>query len=152
MIVLAALASYAYRSAAHDRDVEAEAKAEEWQSYERARTLETTGSVQGAYRLYDDLCQDGSFVHNNLPRREQPCIKATELADEISVSYEATMAALERYRAIHGVYPDDLSPVKDDIPLSATRAFAGMKLHTISDGGIGVETGMYSAETFRLEK
>lgn len=143
-VVVAAFAGYSY----HER----EAEAREWQVYDKARTLASLGDVQGSYRLYSHLCQDGQFVHGKVPRQEQPCIKATDLDIEIRASYEAAMAALERYRMLHGSYPADLSEVKDEIPINAMRAFSGLKLHRTKDGGIGIETGMYGPATFSLPK
>lgn len=146
LLIASAVAGYSYRSAVQDR----EAEAREWQVYDRARSLASQGNVQDSYRLYSHLCQDGQFVKGKVPRQDQPCIRSTDLDIEISFAYEAAMAALERHRMLHGSYPADLSQVKGDIPVSAMRAFAGLKLHRTTEGGIGIETGMYGPAKFSL--
>jgi hypothetical protein len=108
--------------------------------------------VQAAYRIYSHLCQDGSYVHKRVPRDEQPCIKATAFGQEIWASHKATVEAIEKYRAVHGKYPDDLSQVADQIPRESLRAFAGFKLRPQPTGIPAVITGVEITHTFSLAR
>lgn len=125
LLLALGLAIYSRSSAEKEQD----AKAREREIYDRAVAFEMHGNIQSAYRLYSHLCQDGSYVHADLPRNQQPCIRGSALADEIAASYKVTWQALKRYRHLHGKYPDELRQIESEIPPQALRAFVGFRLH-----------------------
>jgi hypothetical protein len=135
--------------------------------YARALQYEATKRFRDEYAIQHFFCNSDPPLSQ--AQLDHACDRSGAVGTRVDAAYEATMRALEDYRATHGAYPESLEPVLAEMPQEirevarefdyyrkpnpaekAAVSSDGRTIFDFSDSGIVLVTGQYGTVSFDL--